>query len=142
MIEETLLKVDTFEGIGYQPVVDYESWRVAFLRYHPELLPENITQMQRHDETDEVFVLLEGQCILLIGEGKDEIEGVHTVDMQPFLIYNVKRGCWHSHTLSKDARILIVENRETSDNNSPKINLSQQHCEFIIKETRSLWGES
>lgn len=142
MIEETLLKVDTFDGIGYQPVVDYESWRVAFLRYHPELLPENITQMQRHDETDEVFVLLEGQCILLIGEGKEEIACIHAVNMQPFLIYNVRRGCWHSHTLSKDAQVLIVENRETSDNNSPKINLSQQHCEFIIKETRSLWGES
>ncbi|MBW6472820.1 MAG: hypothetical protein K0B14_06830 [Anaerolineaceae bacterium] len=142
MIEETLLKVDTFDGIGYQPVVDYESWRVAFLRYHPELLPENITHMQRHDETDEVFVLMEGQCILLIGEGKEEIDCIHAVDMQPFLIYNVKRGCWHSHTLSRDARVLIVENREISDNNSPKINLSQQHCEFIIKETRSLLGES
>ncbi|MBE0686026.1 MAG: hypothetical protein IH585_08500 [Anaerolineaceae bacterium] len=142
MIDETLLKVDTFDGIGYQPVVDYESWRVAILRFHPELLPENISHMQRHDETDEVFVLLEGQCILLIGEGKEEVDCIHSVDMQPFLTYNVRRGCWHSHTLSKDARVLIVENRETSDINSPKIKLSQQQCNFIINETRSLWGDS
>ena len=92
MIDETLLKVDTFDGIGYQPIVDFESWRVAFLRYHPELLPENITEMQRHDETDEVFVLLEGQCILLVGEGQDEVETIFAVDMQPYQIYNVKRG--------------------------------------------------
>ena len=142
MIDHALLKVDTFDGIGYQPVVDFENWRVAILRYHEELLPENITQMQRHDETDEVFVLLEGHCILLIGEGKDEIEGIHAVDMQPFLIYNVKRGCWHSHTLSRDARVLIVENRETSDINSPKRNLSKQHCDLILKETSSLWRKS
>jgi ureidoglycolate hydrolase len=142
MIDETLLKVDTFEGIGYQPIVDYESWRVAILRYHEELLPENITHMQRHDETDEVFVLLEGHCILLIGEGDEEIDHIHAVDMQPFLIYNVKCGCWHSHTLSRDARLLIVENHDTSDINSPKSKLSKQHCDFIKNETRSLWRES
>jgi ureidoglycolate hydrolase len=142
MIDETLLKVDTFDGIGYQPVVDFESWRVAYLRYHPELLPENITHMQRHEKTDEVFVLLEGHCILLIGEGKDKVETIHAVDMQPYQIYNVKKGCWHSHTLSRDARVLIVENRETSDINSPKSKLSQQHCDLIINETRSLWKVS
>lgn len=139
MIDETLLKVDTFDGIGYQPVVDFESWRVAFLRYHPELLPENITQMQRHDATDEVFVLLEGQCILLIGEGKDEVETIFVLDIQPYQIYNVKCGCWHSHTLSRDARVLIVENRDTCDRNSPKRNLTSQQRDFIINETKDLW---
>ncbi|HSM24754.1 MAG TPA: hypothetical protein VK856_07830 [Anaerolineaceae bacterium] len=142
MIDETLLKVVNFNGIGYQPVVDYEGWRVAFLRYHPELLPENITHMQRHDTTDEVFVLLEGNCILLIGEGKDEVDTIYAVDMQPFQIYNVKCGCWHSHTLSEDARVMIVENRDTSDLNSPKRNLSPQQCDFIINETRALRKES
>ncbi len=139
MIDETLLKVDTFDGIGYQPIVDFESWRVAFLRYHPELLPENITEMQRHDETDEVFVLLEGQCILLVSEGQDEVETIFAVDMQPYQIYNVKRGCWHSHTLSRDARVLIVENRDTCDLNSPKRNLSAQQRKLIITETKKLW---
>lgn len=142
MIEETLLNVVTFDGIGYKPVVDFENWRVAILRYHDELLPENITQMQRHDETDEVFVLLEGNCILLVAEGNDEIKCIHAIDMQPFLIYNVKRGCWHSHTLSKGARVLIVENRDTSDLNSPHCSLSQQHCDYIVNETKSLWKES
>lgn len=141
MIDETLLKVVTFNGIGYQPLIDFESWRVAILRYHQELLPHNITYMQRHDETDEVFVLLEGRCILLIGEGIYQVEHIYAVDMLPNQIYNVKRGCWHSHTLSSDARVLIVENRNTSDFNSPKSNLSPQQCDFIIDETKNLWKE-
>lgn len=139
MISETLLKVDAFDGIGYQPVVDFGAWRVAVLRFHPELLPENLAHMQRHDETDEVFVLLEGRCILLIGEGQEAVDTIYAADMQPFQVYTVKRSCWHSHTLSEDAHLLIVENRDTADINSPKIQLSQQQCDFIINETRSLW---
>lgn len=138
---ESLLETITFDGIGYQPVVDYDHWRVAVLRYHPELLPENIGDMQRHDETDEVFVLMEGHCILFLGEGDESITCVNAVDMQPYKVYNVKRGCWHTHTLSKDARVLIVENRDTGDDNSPKIKLTSEQGQFICEETKRLWRE-
>ena len=48
--------------------------------------------MQRHNETDEVFVLLCGRCILFIGEGDEKVKAVHAQDMQPFKIYNVKKS--------------------------------------------------
>ncbi len=50
------------------PVVDYKDWRVAILNYCDELKTECINQMQRHDETDEVFVLLKGEFVLFIGD--------------------------------------------------------------------------
>ena len=96
--------------------------------------------MQRHDETDEVFVLLAGRCILFLGEGDERVAQIHAQDMQPLKLYNVKRGCWHTHTLSQEATVLIVENRDTLSSNSPEIPLDAAQKERIAALTRQLWG--
>jgi mannose-6-phosphate isomerase-like protein (cupin superfamily) len=70
-------------------------------------------------ETDEVFVLLEGSAYLTIG-----LE-MTRVDLEPNKIYNVKKGVWHSHIMSPDAKVLIVENSNTSAANSEKLPLSE-----------------
>src|SRR3972149_2072678 len=111
-IDESLLQIAEYAGMGYQPLIDFANWRVAILRYHAELLPHNIAAAQRHDETDEVFVLLAGRCILFIGEGHDTLTDIQAADMQPLKLYNVKKSAWHTHTLSRDATVLIVENRD------------------------------
>lgn len=138
-IPEHLLETHEYNGEGYQPLVDYESWRVAILRYEDALLPENISKMQRHDETDEVFVLLMGRCILFLGEGREAVTRIHAVDMQPLKLYNVRRGAWHSHTLDRDASVLIVENRLTTDENSPFTPLTDEQRQEVISLTNKLW---
>jgi hypothetical protein len=138
-VSETLLEIREYGGVGYRPLVDYGEWRVAILRYDDELLPHNIREMQRHDETDEVFVLLSGRCILFLGEGGDGVTAIHAQDMQPLKLCNVKKGCWHSHTLSEDASVLIVENRDTTVHNSPRVDLTPAQRETICDLTRKLW---
>lgn len=127
---EHLVQQTQYTGEGYSPVIDYGQWRVAVLNYHPELLPENISQFQCHDETDEVFVLLGGECKLYIAEpppgDPDRIEAIHCIDMRPQQIYNIRRGVYHSHTPSEDARVLIVENRDTGKTNSREIALTPE----------------
>ena len=132
-IDQKLLEIKTYSEEGYRPVIDYDSWRVAVLNYCDELLPENITKFQRHDETDEVFVLLKGSCILFIGEGDEEITEIHAQPMEPLKLYNVKKSVWHSHTLSQDAMVLIVENRDTTDANSPEIKLNRKQRNQLIR---------
>ena len=90
MTIDKFIEIKEFTDEGYSPIVDFESWRVAILNYIDELLPENIDNMQKHDETDEVFVLLSGRCILFIGEGTEKIEEISAVDMEPMKIYNIK----------------------------------------------------
>ncbi len=119
------IEISKFQEAGYWPVVDYMDWRVAVLNYCEELEIDNITSMQKHMETDEVFVLLQGDCTLFTAgdyEGVGEIKAWH---MEPCKIYNIKKGVWHTHTLAKNTSVLIVENRTTGDHNSPIINLSQ-----------------
>ena len=141
MIDEKLLEIRSYEGAGYQPLIDYDQWRVAILRYCDELMPERISTMQQHKETDEVFVLLEGRCILFLGEGNDVIMSINAVDMVPSKLYNVKRGVWHSHTLNNDATVLIVENRYTTIQNSPKMILDDDQRRRIVNITHELWSE-
>ena len=138
-IDEHLLEIRSYDGAGYQPLIDYDQWRVAILRYCDELLPERIFAMQRHNETDEVFVLLEGCCILFLGEGNNTITSITGIDLEPRKIYNVKRGVWHSHTLSNDASVLIVENRDTTKQNSPKKILNDDQRQRITDITHELW---
>jgi len=139
-VNEKLLEVRDYTAEGYKPLVDYDSWRVAVLNYSPVLSAENIATMQRHNETDEVFVLLRGRCILFLGQGAETATRIFAEDMQPLKIYNVKKGAWHTHTLSDDAMVLIVENRDTTYDNSPFCSLTEELKEKIAELTRSLWG--
>jgi hypothetical protein len=138
-INETLLEVREYTGDGYRPIIDYGAWRVAILRYDSDLEPHAINTMQRHDETDEVFVLLSGRCILFLGEGSDTVDTIHAEDMQLLKAYNVKKGAWHSHTLDQDATVLIVENRDTNDTNSPTFSLTAAQTSEIVQLTNQLW---
>jgi ureidoglycolate hydrolase len=119
-IPETLLDVHAHTDAGYRPLVDYGAWRVAILNYSEDLRPENIDAMQRHNATDEVFVLLRGRCLLFVGEGdQTAISTIYAQPMAPHTVYNVKQSVWHTHALSPDAMVLVVENRDTTYNNSP-----------------------
>lgn len=117
---ENLMEVLEYTGIGYQPILAHRDWRIAILNYHPELLPENMTNFQKHMLTDESFVLLKGHCILFLAED-ETLEQIHPVDMEQGKLYNIKAGTYHTHTLSEDAMVLIVEGDDTCDDNSPQV---------------------
>ncbi len=138
-LPETLIEIRAHNGPDYKPLVDYQSWRVALMNYTPDLTPEKIDRMQKHTETDEVFVLMAGRCILFIGEGGERVTNVHAVDMEPYQLYNVKKGVWHSHTFSKDARVLIVENRDTVESNSPFVGLKGEQQNEVVELAKKLW---
>ena len=140
-LNEKLLEVRDYTKEGYSPVVDFAEWRVAVLNFSNDLLPENITAMQRHNETDEVFVLLRGRCILFIGEGDKKVTDIFAENMQPFKIYNVKKSVWHTHTLSRDAKVLIVENRNTTFDNSPFSSLTVSQRTKIAELTSAFRDE-
>lgn len=141
-LPESLLEVRAHNAPDYKPLIDYQGWRVALMNHTPDLTPDKINRMQKHTETDEVFVLLQGRCILFLGEGNEAVTNVHAVDMEPNKLYNIKRGVWHSHTFSGDAKVLIVENRDTTDDNSPFVNLNEEQRKRVIELTKDLWGRN
>ncbi len=89
--------------------------------------------MQKHDETDEVFVLLNGSCTLFLGGDEEKPGEIIGVDMEPHKLYNIKKGVWHNHIMDEDGEVLIVENRTTSDDNSPIIQLNEEQLKQLKK---------
>jgi hypothetical protein len=134
------IDIHDVQEIGYHPVVDYGAWRVAVLNYIDELLPENIDNVQQHSETDEVFVLLSGQCILFTAEVEGEsVHDIWACPMELGKIYNVPKGVYHTHTLTPGTAVLIVENVDTTDNNSPKVELSPTSRAEILRLSEGLF---
>ena len=138
-MNKEFIEVSEYTEEGYKPLVDYKSWRVAVLNYIDELLPSQITSMQKHNETDEIFVLLSGKCILFSGGNSSEVGEIDAIDMEPLKIYNIKHSVWHTHTLSEGASVLIVENSDTGDDNSPTLVMSAEQKVKIMQLVKDLW---
>jgi len=119
-MDTRLVEVTGYDGPGYKALVYFEGWRVAFLNDDPTKYRRNtLTYMERHNETDEVFVLTAGKCTLLIGDGDGESLGnIEAVEMEPNRMYNIKKGVWHNLLGSEGMVLLIVENATTSRQNS------------------------
>ena len=132
-MDNTILDIQFFDGIGYQPLIDFNDWRVAILRYIDELQPDHIETMERHCETDEVFVLLHGRGTLLLGGNGPTLDGVQPQPMEHGKLYNVKRNAWHSVLLSQDASVLLVENRNTARENSEYATLTADQRKVIVE---------
>jgi ureidoglycolate hydrolase len=133
MIDETILEIRRYDGPGFQPLIFFGSWRVALMNFTEELLPENILRVERHPQTDEVFVLLRGQATLFVGEGQDRLERFYAQPMEPGLLYNVKPQTWHTIVMSRDAAVLIVENADTGDHNSQFCSLLPEQRQFLLE---------
>lgn len=108
---EELLVLD-YDGKGYFSHFKCGGWRIAYLNYAPMFTKEGITYLERHNETDEVFILLEGEASLFMGETAKEVV------MEKFVSYVVKKSAWHNIVVSEDAKVLIVENADTGKDNS------------------------
>jgi cupin superfamily acireductone dioxygenase involved in methionine salvage len=114
--------IHSFDDIGYHKLFAYNTWRVAMLNYIDELEVENIAYVEAHAETDEAFVLLEGHCVLYFAEvihGK--IKTMCYEVLKPNKVYRIPKGIYHTHTLSHDAKLLIIEEENTSYQNSPRV---------------------
>ena len=61
---------------GYRTMYVADSWRVGLIT--PAERFEKITYLERHNKTDEIFILLSGRAVLI---GMDE-EGCHTMELR------------------------------------------------------------
>jgi len=74
--------------------------------------------LERHNETDEVFVLLEGACTLCIGYDDQSPGKIELFVMEKNKLYNVKHEVWYNLTAVAGTTLLIMESTDTSEVNS------------------------
>ena len=95
---------------GFRAVLESGEWKLGLLGYNTRF--SALTEMERHLCSDEAFVLLEGEAVLHTDTEEQK--------MEPLIVYNVPKGVWHHLVLDRDAKILVVENRDTSKENTEK----------------------
>jgi ureidoglycolate hydrolase len=130
---DDLIEIKSYDRKGYKPLIDFGSWRVAILRWEEASLPVNIRSMERHTETDEVFVLLEGKATLILGGKGALVDCIYPQVMEIGKVYNIKQQVWHTAMLSQDASILIVENQDTGVENSEYCMLSEKQKKDLLE---------
>ncbi|NLJ45571.1 MAG: cupin [Treponema sp.] len=122
------MRIESFghDGEGLSRVYENDRWMVAVKNWKPANDIEGIDCLERHNETDELFILLAGRCVLLSGVrnpgGGTEIEAV---SMEPGRLYKIPRGLWHNTVTRKDTKLLLVEAPETSMANSEVLPLDE-----------------
>ena len=114
------IEIYDYNGPDYQTAMRFGKWRVAYLNHAERFDPANFKQVERHNESDEVFVLLSGNATLIIGEE------LHRIEMEPHKMYNVPAGVWHHIFTNEDTSVLIVENEDTGDANSDFLNIENK----------------
>lgn len=104
------LEVFEYNKQGYMPLVYSNGWMVALLNYEPIMAVEKAVDIERHNQTDEVFILLAGEAALYLVK---EDQPLDVVELKPGRIYNVLKGTWHNLLATPDATFAIVEDLDT-----------------------------
>lgn len=105
-----MIETYTFEGSDFHVLMHYEGWQIGFLRYSERF--SKVGEMERHTETDEAFILLEGTATLYTEK--------KSYAMQKLKLYNVPKNTWHHIVVEKNTTVLIAENSNTSPENTEK----------------------
>jgi ureidoglycolate hydrolase len=141
-IDPQLIEVSSCLVDDYYPLVDSEKWCVAAICASEHNCADGIGQMERHNETDEVFVLMRGESVLFVATGQCEcgIGRISNVKMDSLRVYNVKRGVWHACALGSDAVVLVVENSGTGRSNSDYAQLTTGQRRLVMDACAGLTG--
>lgn len=108
-----LIETYRHEGSGYNPFLIREGWQVAQLNYMPEQDLLNITKMDRHLLTDEVFVLLKGTSILIAATENNNEFQFECIKMKAGITYNIPVRLWHNIAMDKGSEVIIFEKDKT-----------------------------
>ena len=111
-----MIEISVHTADGFKVMAEYGEWKVGMLRYNERF--SYLGQMERHLLTDEVFVLISGNATLYTDN--------ETVEMKQNYVYTVPAGVWHHIVVSIDANVIVVENRNTSIENTEKKYFEQE----------------
>jgi hypothetical protein len=121
----------------YQPVLDFEGWRLAMLRHSEATDHSLFHQVERHNETHEVFILTDGEADLIIAGDALMPDQNFVFPMRRNVAYNILPGVWHHIVVSVDAHVIIFEKSNTSRNNSDYYTFDSIAIETLQQKIRN-----
>ena len=109
-------KVDIFQYDGQGMAVSYsqDNWVVGIKNYKPASDPANIQCLERHLQTDELFIPLTPGNVLIYRQNGS----LRFVPMEIGRIYAVGQGTWHNVLMRPTGKLALTERAGTSMDNS------------------------
>lgn len=111
------MQIHEFKGEDFKVAMQFEGWKIGFLRYSERF--SDFKVLERHLETDEAFILLEGEATLY--------ENFEACKMEKCKVYNIEKGVWHHIVVSENATVIVVENSSTSLKNTERKAVNQNN---------------
>ena len=90
---------------GFCPVCENEKFKCAFITPAPSYAFGAVNEMKRHNDSDEVYTLLEGSAVLLLSEGGHFTE----IPLEKGCAYRVEAATLHYLAVSEDAKVFVAE---------------------------------
>lgn len=108
MIEKYIIK-----DKGFHPFIIRDGWQVALLNYIGDQHIDNIKKIDVHFETDEIFILINGEAVLISAAIENDNVEFRTELMKQGIVYNIPKSVWHNVAMREGSEILIVEKSNT-----------------------------
>ncbi len=125
-----------FSGEGMQRVFENEKWTVGIKNWKPANDITGIDMLERHNQTDELFVLAAGSCTLVSAEETPDGLVFSKVEMEPNKVYNIPATLWHNTITKKDTKMILIEDSNTGMDNSDIYKLSEAEIAEIQQLVR------
>lgn len=125
-----------FAGEGLKRVFENEKWTVGIKNWKPANDIANTNNLERHNKSDELFVLLAGECTLLSAEEENGELKIKAVKMEPQKVYDIPPTLWHNTVTKKDTKLLLAEDSSTGPSNSDILNLTPEQVARVRELVR------
>lgn len=125
-----------YDGEALKRVYENAQWTVGIKNWKPSNDIEQIGNLERHNRTDELFVLLNGSCTLVYATEEGSGLNLTTVEMRPYAVYQIPPSLWHNTIMTKEAKLLLIENSDTSMENSDLRDLTEEEISFIKNQMK------
>lgn len=98
---------------GYHPFLIRDGWQLAQLNFTQSQHIDNISHLDAHLRTDEVFVLVKGKVVLIGASIQQGVPIFEVEMMREGIIYNIPQGRWHNIAMEVGSEVLIAEKSHT-----------------------------
>lgn len=133
------MKIESYEfsGEGMQRVYENKKWTVGIKNWKPSNDIDGIDTIERHNQTDELFVLLTGSCTLISAEETKDGMVFDKVEMEPDKVYSIPMTLWHNTITAKGTKMILIEDSNTGESNSNFYKLSKKEIAAVQKLVKS-----
>jgi ureidoglycolate hydrolase len=136
IIPADLIELTEWNGTGFRHLTEIGKYSVAVLRHYDGVSTNKISRIERHNATDEIFILTAGKAAMVVFKENNLNSEPVVFSLEINKITKVKKGVWHQVMLSADAHIIIFEKSDTTKENSEYFIPDSPLERMILKKIR------